>query len=346
MELFVMGLLYCSILFGMVRAYTLTDEQNLRTSLLTGYDSELRPGTDRAFRLDINTSFYLFSINEFDLNTGKLTLTGFFDTKWFDERLSWNSASHNQTNKTTIPQNRLWLPNFVNINPFEEIKGLGNDLVRVRVSSSGICEWYALQALEVICDADVSNFPFDTQYCTLKFFIWGYEPTEVKVNFMSANVILTLYQENGVWDIVSSTTYTQVNFYGFEEIIVGFHLKRRTAYYVTSLILPITSFSLLMGFVFVLPPESGERLGFSTTVLLSIVLYLTLIEGMLPEASEPNVSIIGHILVSYVVSGAIIVVFVILSFKIQSCSRRKPVPRFIVSFFKCCFEEKGKVQYL
>ncbi|XP_061185502.1 neuronal acetylcholine receptor subunit beta-3-like [Saccostrea echinata] len=332
-------LLFCSLV-STVSAYTLSDEQNLRTSLLTGYDKELRPGIDRAFPLQVNTSYFLFSINEFDMDTGKFTLTGFFLQQWFDERLSWDPANHNQTNSTIILQNKIWLPNLINTNPFEDIRGLGSELISVRVSSTGLCEWYALQVLEVICDPDVSKFPFDTQYCTMKFFIGGYLPYEVNVNFVTSEVFLQLYHENGVWEITASTTHTKLNLYGYEEVVVGLHLKRRTAYYTVSLILPVLAISVLLGFVFILPPESGERLGFSTTVLLSIVLYLTLIQDMLPESSEPNVSIIGYILVSYVMTGAITVIFVIFGFRIQS-SCKKPVPRFIASTVKC-FRRKRK----
>ncbi|XP_048755934.2 acetylcholine receptor subunit alpha-like [Ostrea edulis] len=336
MEFFYLLILRKCIIASLACAYTLTDEDNLHTALLTGYNKDLRPGIDRTHPLNINASFYLFSINEFDLNIGKFTITGVFEIDWYDERLSWSPASYNQTNMTVIPQNRMWLPNLINVNPYKEIKGLGSDLVNIHILYSGLCSWYALQVSEVICDADVTKYPFDTQFCTLKFFIWGYQPHEVFLNFQTMHVILTLYSENGIWDITDSTTHKKMNMYGYEEIIVGFYLKRRTAYYVVSLLLPINAIQFLLAFVFLLPPESGERLGFSTTILLSIVVYLTIIQDKLPEASEPNVSILSYMLVACVVSGAILILFVILSLRIQSCPCDKPVPRSIVRLVKCC----------
>ncbi|XP_048755483.2 neuronal acetylcholine receptor subunit non-alpha-2-like [Ostrea edulis] len=324
-------------------AYTLTDEQNLHTSLLTGYNRDLRPGYDRNKPLGINASFYLFSINDFDLNTGKFTITGVFLLNWNDERLSWNPATYNQGNTTSIPQKKIWLPNFINVNPFKDIKGLGSDLITVDVDYSGLCSWYAVQAFEVICDPDVTKYPFDTQYCALKFFIWGYDKTAVNLYFESSRVILTLYSENGIWEITDSTTHKQLHFHGNEEFVVGFHLKRRTDYYIASLILPISSISLLLGFVFLLPAESGERVGFATTILLSTVVYLTIIQGKLPEASEPNMSILGYILVSYVLSGTILVVFVIISLRIQNSPCDKPIPGIFVRFVVCCRRKRKMV---
>ncbi|XP_061185503.1 acetylcholine receptor subunit alpha-like [Saccostrea echinata] len=341
MEHLLFKILFICFMDDFVYAYTLTNEQNLHTALLSGYNKDLRPGTDRTYPLQVNASFYLFSIKEFDLDTGKLTITGVFQVNWYDERLSWDLTTYNQTNSTSIPQQKLWLPDLINVNPYENIRGLGSDLIKVIVFYTGLCDWYALQAFEVICDADVTDFPFDTQYCTLKFFIWGYQPNEVNVNFISSGIILTLYTENGIWEIADSITHTQSNLYGYKEIVVGLHLKRRTAYYVVSLVLPITTIAGLMGFVFLVPHDSGERLGFSITVLLSIVVYLTIVQDMLPEASEPNISILGYILVSYVLSGAFVVVLVIISLRIQNCPSDKPVPQSIVQLVRCC-RRRGK----
>ena len=95
---------------------------------------------------------------------------------------------------------------------------------------------------------------------------------------------------------------------------------------------------MLMGFVFLLPSDCGERLGFSTTVLLSIVVYLTVIQGMLPEASEPSISVLGYVLVTYIISGAISVILVIISIRIQSTPDTKPVPHlttWLIIFCRC-----------
>ncbi|XP_048755937.2 neuronal acetylcholine receptor subunit beta-3-like [Ostrea edulis] len=340
MDLLFWGIFVKYLIAKLVCAYTLTDEHNLQSALLTGYNKDLRPGIDRTYPFSVNASFALFSIKEFDLNIGKFTITGVFQLTWYDERLSWSPASYNQTNATSISQSKLWLPNFINTNPFEDVIGLGSDLISIRVLSSGLCNWYAIQAFEVICGADVTKYPFDTQYCELKFFIWGYDPQEIDVNFISSTVILTLYQENGIWEITDSATHTYVNVYGYEEIIVGFQLKRRTAYYISSLILPMISIQLLLGFVFLLPVESGERLGFSTTILLSIVVYLTIIQEMLPEASEPNVSMLSYILVSYVVSGSFLVVLVIINLRIQNCPCSNVVPQCIARLVIFCRKRK------
>jgi hypothetical protein len=95
MDLLFGGILVRYLVIKLAYAYTLTDEQNLQSALLTGYNKDLRPGNDRTYPLHINASFHLLSIKEFDLNTGKFTLTGVFQITWFDERLSWDPAKCN-----------------------------------------------------------------------------------------------------------------------------------------------------------------------------------------------------------------------------------------------------------
>jgi hypothetical protein len=317
-----------------VNTYSLTDENNLQTTLMSGYKTSLRPGVDRSIPLEIRASFHLFFIKEFEEYSGKFTVNGVFYLEWFDERLEWNTNSYNGLEKTTFFQTEIWLPNLININPFNKIFGLGSDMMTIDVYASGQCIWIPYQSFDVICDADVTKYPFDTQYCTLNFFIWGHKNDSVKMTIIEPEVGFALYKQHGLWDITKTTVYTKTSPYGHDEVIVGLWIKRRSAFYIASLIIPMFSIGMLMGFVFFLPPEAGERVGFITTVLLSYIVFLTIIQDKLPESSEPGVSIIGYILVVCVLNGTLTTLMVILSLKIHHSSDEKPIPRCIVCFVK------------
>ncbi|XP_052683175.1 neuronal acetylcholine receptor subunit alpha-6-like [Crassostrea angulata] len=319
----------CYINRGLIFAYTLQDEQTLHSALLTGYNTGLRPGIDRTIPLTLNMTFLLFSIKEFDMSTGEFSVTGVFVLNWIDERLSWNPASYNQTNTTVISQSQLWLPNLINVNPFEDITGLRHDELSIIVDYTGLCTWFAIETFESVCYTDVTKYPFDTQVCSIKFYVWGYSYKDIDSTFVSSKVLLTLYTENGIWEVHDSATYTQMNIYNDKEIIVELTLERRTSYYIVSLILPLVFITFLTSFVFLLPQDSGERLGFSLTVLLSVVVYLTIIQDILPEASEPHVSILGIFLSIFVVMGSLVVIVVIINQRIQNQCSQKTVPKFI-----------------
>ena len=189
----------------LVSAFTLQDEANLQASLLAGYNKDLKPGWDRDVPLQINIRFVLFSIKEFNFNTGKLSVIGLFFINWTDERLAWNPTNYNHTKKTTIPQNKVWLPEIINVNPYDDLTGLRQDHLTIPLQYNGVCTWFAIQSFEVVCDADVTKYPFDTQTCELHFNIWGYNSHEIDLVISSSEIDLSLYVENSIWEIRGAT---------------------------------------------------------------------------------------------------------------------------------------------
>ena len=78
-------------------------------------------------------------------------------------------------------------------------------------------------------------------------------------------------------------------------------------------------------FVFVLPPESGERGGYSIPVLLSIVVFLTITASSLPGTSEPRMPTIILLLTGYVVISVLIVISVMIGLRFNLRDQDIPV---------------------
>lgn len=88
--------------------------------------------------------------------------------------------------------------------------------------------WLALQTFKVICKADVTKYPFDIQTCAMRFYVWGYAPAEIKSKCLPPGVDeFVYYSKNGVWDIIDSSSYIQLDFHKNEIINFEFVLKRR-----------------------------------------------------------------------------------------------------------------------
>ncbi|CAG2219773.1 HTR3 [Mytilus edulis] len=105
-------------------------------------------------------------------------------------------------------------------------------------------------------------------------------------------------------------------------------------------------------FVFLLPPESGERVGYAVTVLLAIAVFLTISSDNLPATSSPRISSISLLLFSDVVISAVIVLMVILSLRYYHRDDNYPVSTFMRGFVNvsrilrcqvcCCMRKKEK----
>lgn len=63
-------------------------------------------------------------------------------------------------------------------------------------------------------------------------------------------------------------------------------IKRRPLYYTMLMIMPCVVCTLLVLASFAIPPEISERIGFCSTVMLSISVYLLIMADMLPEKSD------------------------------------------------------------
>lgn len=316
-----------------VYSYNITDEDLLHKDLFTNYNNELRAGNDRDFPLNVSMTFYLLAIKEFVEATSKFSVNGVFMIQWRDERLSWNPAMYRNITQTMIPQSKIWLPTMVTSNPFEEAHGLGSDLVKVFLYSDGSCVWVIMQSFEVMCDANVKYYPFDKQFCSIRFGTYAFNSNWLNITFPNSKIDLIYYEENGLWEIEDTLAISTVD-RGSEEIVLGVYMKRRSTYYIASLLVPMTFVAVLQSFVFLLPNESGERIGFSVTMLLASVVFLTLIQEKLPESSEPSISVLGYLLLGYISLGGLVTLVIIISSNMYI--QTKPVP----TWLQCLFCEK------
>nr|KAG5705798.1 hypothetical protein BaRGS_027457 [Batillaria attramentaria] len=169
--------------------------------------------------------------------------------EWVDARLKWDESSYGGITSLVTPPEDIWTPPVVIENAF----------------------------------------PFDNQECDLILLGWTYPLSELVISASGIDTT-TLYSSNGEFDLTgtstalrdiggpeANTTYRKVHFY--------FSFRRKWQFYGQNLLMPIVLNSILMVAVFALPIESGEKMGFSLTVLLSYVVFLTWVTDNLPPTS-------------------------------------------------------------
>ena len=77
-------------------------------------------------------------------------------------------------------------------------------------------------------------------------------------------------------------------------------------YYGVMVIAPTVLFALLNPLVFLLPVESGERVGLAMTILLSYALFLMIVSSSIPASSNPMCALLIVMVIIIVVSGIIV----------------------------------------
>ena len=107
---------------------------------------------------------------------------------------------------------------------------------------------------------------------------------------------------NGEWNILSLSSRQHEEHYEnsdapISQVIYTVKLKRRPTYFFLYLIFPILAIVFLSLLIFKIPPDTGERIGFAVTILLTMGVYLMVISQDLPRKAD-NAPLVGILYVT------------------------------------------------
>lgn len=312
-------LLFCVIYGG--EGYTIINESQLHEDIFKNYDKGVRPGENLTMPIEINIFFYMTSLKELVESDGKIGIVGTLGLDWKDFRLAWEPTYYGgHLHQTTLFVHAIWTPYIVLWNPYDKIKAVLSNNRFCKVYNNGCIQCLPQNIFEASCDADVTFYPFDSQTCTLQLYAPGYLSSDIKFRPELSTFNMDFYEENGLWSVKRTRIYVHtqhVETVSFEILRLEITLQRRSTYYIV-ILLPIFLINFMHILVFALDSNSGERVGFSITVLLTEVVFLTMIQEKLPEASEPGISyLIYKLLVDLLLSYSIMVVVVVSSNRYQ-----------------------------
>ena len=165
-----------------------------------------------------------------------------------------------------------------------------NYYYRVVIYPNGIVAWSPFFTWITSCDIDALYFPFDVQTCRVEFMNWIYRVDRVNFTVPSNNSIdTTLCKKSTDWIIKSHSTGSFVSSNTYPFIYFELVLERVPVYFIFYIILPTVCLSLLSTFVFLLPADSGEKMGLSVTTLMSYSVIFLMINDVIPKNSRPPV---------------------------------------------------------
>ena len=318
-----------------IHAANIHDTNSIRDAIFTNYSTDILPVFDQSDILYINVSFLLRSIIDFYEPKGQLTTSIGLIFSWIDASLKWDAEAYGNNYAIRAKNKEIWTPNIVLSNPGDAIEPIIEPDYRATILHSGkVFIIGAVDNIKTICDADVTYFPFDIQKCDIYFSSWEYG-VQVQFRFDSPTMDLSIFIRNGVWQLLK----TEVSTWPAKTLIIAtLYFKRRSLFYVLNFLAPILILVFLNTMVFSLPAESGERMGFSVTILLSIAVYLTIIAEKLPETSNPA-SVLSYILISYLLQSSLICIETIATLRIFHRTTLQSIDLRWIGFTKsmrCC----------
>ena len=112
------------------------------------------------------------------------------------------------------------------------------------------------------------------------------------LNVTAGGFIFYFYSASGEFDILTKQfeieTETDQNL-AYNTVSYTLGIQRLSAVYWFSILIPVMLNSYLIPIVFLLPPASGEKMGFGLTVMLSFVVILTIVaDGLSPSSKTTS----------------------------------------------------------
>ncbi|XP_060083818.1 neuronal acetylcholine receptor subunit alpha-7-like [Ylistrum balloti] len=319
---------------------TMEDWIKLNHILFSNYTKEIYPVYNFQDDLNIDISMFLLSILDFDEVTGVITLSAGFSIYWSDYRLKWTTDIYGGIGHIQVNSSKVWKPKIYVITSADDLSHVGSDEFELDISYLGRCDYVPGQLLKSVCTVDMSRFPLDTQVCKIRVALWRASPS-LKLSFTKTEFVMDWYVSNGEWDIDK----TDVSYYmGFgtpsNTLDFTLQISRRHIYFVVSMTIPVLLLCFLNPFVFLLPSSSGERISYTITMFLSLAVYMTLIEDILPKVSENMAGMSYFLLITLFYSGMLIVL-TIFTLRCEDVTDVKEFPKWLRRLTSYMCNKKG-----
>ena len=260
----------------------------LEKELMENYSTNVIPLETQDARLRINASFYLLYVVDLDEREQVLKSTTWLSLTWKDPSLSWETKpKYSNVSVIYLEQHQIWRPDFILLNSVENLKLLGSDKVGVTVKRDGTVIWEPGQTFVSLCEVNIQMYPFDSQECSFWFGSWVYF-NNIEGVLKTSNIGMNAYQENGKWEVIgsyASSSLVQYDYYSQPTMKFTLKLRRRRTYYLLTICIPLVILSIANCLVHILPVESGEKMSFCTTVLLSFLVFISFLNDSLPSTS-------------------------------------------------------------
>ena len=332
-------LLVAIIFIGATCAQTGDNAKSLVTDLFTAnnYQKKVRPVRDQNDLLVLRVDFHLIGINGVDEASQRLTTTGYLSTLWKDQYLEWDPTSYGGMISINVPQSYVWKPALALQNGFTKLQELGSSVINVNINISGHVIWEPYEVFESKCNIDVTYFPFDHQTCNISFIDWSNNAKEVQIQEGTYGIVTGELEDDAVWTVISTKLYHDT-FDLESRLTYSVTIKRTPGFYVLNIIVPVILLGVLNLFTFVLPADSGEKMGYSITVFLSFAVFLIIVNSELPKTAG---SIFGQYMIFQL--GIALFTVCVTAIQLRFHFRTDPVPRLLSAVMACRCKSKRKI---
>ncbi|XP_071944267.1 neuronal acetylcholine receptor subunit alpha-7-like [Antedon mediterranea] len=342
-QLLMLVILY--LLYPVKQSLATNTESQLIRDLLDKYiEPSTRPVRDHTHNVTVTIRLLVSQVIEINEKRQEITVSGWFRMLWKDEFMVWDPNDYNNITEIFVEQSALWLPDVTLHNnvdgEFEQIK----KSLHLRVNNDGMVHLGTPMIVKSFCKMYLKYFPFDEQKCALEFEPWIYHAKQQDlIPETGSESQQTEFNPNGAWSLKDVSVQYIPEKYNccpepFSKVVFTIILKRRERFFVEIILLPCCLLSILTMFVFLLPPESGEKMSFGVSTLLSILLFQQMISDALPPSAD-STPILQIYFTMLTCMSCISIVCSAVLLNIYNCNQPEDIPKWLASIL---FGKVGK----
>lgn len=311
-----------------------------------GYNRNVRPTLGYHEPIKVHVSVNLVTLYSLNERRQTFSSAAWIDLSWQDQHFAWNKTEFTDVKSILVPMKRIWIPDICITNAVTNDKCLlGSEFGQVLLEYSGKVTLWRYRDIHTICNVDITLFPFDQQTCSIRIGTFYSEDEKLSLLPLYDIVDLRNYVHNEEWKMIKSFVRKKHLTFdkNFTELEFTFVLVRKPLFHLYSTVLPILILSILNMVCFMVPIESGEKIGMTLAIFLSFAVFITLISEMAPRSGE-NVFIFGVFMVVHLLmSGLTILLEVIVLNIYHKPKDMKMKAMYIWLFKKLCNQEKKTI---
>ncbi|CAC5426643.1 CHRNN [Mytilus coruscus] len=277
---------YCTQLRYLVIGQTYDEISSLERQLKQ-FSPDLNPRLNQKDPVDVSIMAYITAILDYNEVSGTLQPVVSYVLTWRDEVRRWNSSEYGNVTSINLPITNTWIPkiSIINMVRHKSIFMYHNEMeIRrslVNYQANGFAEFHVSGAQDITCSSEVKYFPFDSHACSIQLFP-EYANGNVILKPETKTFDLRFAVSNTEWSITANSVDGEVVPNVFSIVRFNITLSRNPSFLFLNLVLPIVLLSFANLLVFCIPVASGERGSLAFTILLTFIVFITMVTDILP----------------------------------------------------------------
>ncbi|XP_014049992.1 5-hydroxytryptamine receptor 3A [Salmo salar] len=205
---------------------------------------------------------------------------------WEDPDLSWDTSVYHH-DMVVLPVSKIWTPELHVTNGVQTtIKHSNKDLL---VHSNGTIEHMVIMNTVVGCEVNLYNNPFASNFCPIAINVWALKGCGMFLNF---GAVSTTSANRGDW--LTENVKLDAKGGRDDRNYLWVSLKMRSENPFMSLVLPSILIIVADVVSFALPLGGAERISFKVTLVLSFIMFLIILNDLLPGGGQCSPIIRKH----------------------------------------------------